>query len=73
MELEIVCARPSPCQFRVHERYFLEKKRFSPTGCPGCGGALKVVGRGTDAEIAGATLNMTMGDNNQGRILHTAG
>lgn len=39
----IRCAGNPRCSFRVHDRYFMDKKQFIPGNCPNCGSAIDVV------------------------------
>jgi len=52
--MEIICRRRDSCSFRVHDQYFKEKTRFTPTCCPRCNGPLMVVEAGTDTIVSGA-------------------
>lgn len=63
METEVVCGRkvPGSCGFRVNDRYFSAKPRFSRHVCPNCGGPLAVVRRGTDDVISGASVSEETG------------
>lgn len=54
--MEIIC--DGSCSFRVHDRYFADKERFSPTGCPTCNGPLKVVNDHSNTKATGASIDI---------------
>lgn len=54
--MEIVCSSGT-CSFRVHDRYFIDKERFAPTGCPTCGHPLRVVTEHTDSVAVGSSID----------------
>jgi len=37
----LVCGNQQ-CSFRVHDRYFEDKRQFAPGVCPNCGGVIEV-------------------------------
>ena len=63
MEFDIVCSRPTVggCGFRVHDRYFEQKKKFAPGVCPRCAGPCVVVERGTDTIVPNREVNKSDG------------
>ena len=58
MAHEIRCSK---CSFRVHDRYFEQKQRFSRTSCPNCGSSIHVVTEGTDDPDPTMVLDRTTG------------
>ncbi len=66
--VQIICDRTDSCGFRVHERYFSEKKQFMPGVCPRCGGPLRIVDAYTDNKIEGATMEMDVDSRSRGKI-----
>lgn len=65
-EIEIVCSRR--CGFRVHERYYYEKRdRFAPGLCARCSSPLQYVERGTDVEVLG--VEMVLEGDSRGRLI----
>ena len=58
---EIICSK-NTCGFRVHERYFEEKHRFTPGYCARCSSPVLFVLKGTDEVVLGAKMD------SQGRI-----
>ncbi len=64
MRYELICAQHSlgRCGFRVHQRYFIEKTRFSPGICPRCGNPVKVVTPGTNDIVPGMMVSLIDGE-----------
>tara|TARA_Y100000310_G_scaffold293381_1_gene322929 strand:+ start:666 stop:869 length:204 start_codon:yes stop_codon:yes gene_type:complete len=58
---EIICGRVPNCGFRVHDRYYEQKVRFTPGVCARCNGPLNIVADHTDETIQGVTMNMETG------------
>lgn len=57
--VEIICGRVPRCPFRVHDRYFEERRdRFPASHCPNCGGPIEVVEAYTDTKIGGAAIEI---------------
>ena len=54
-QCDVVCSEPR-CGFRVHDRYFEQKKRFMPGICPRCNAPIKIVEAGTNKVVAGAVM-----------------
>lgn len=63
---QVQCARH--CGFRVHDRYFEEKKRFLPGICPRCNAPIEIVEDWTDDVIAGAYMVLDPTDRDAGQI-----
>jgi len=59
MEQQIRCA--NRCGFRVHTRYFVEKKRFAPGMCPRCESPTIIVEAFTDTPVNGAYVDLKTG------------
>jgi hypothetical protein len=43
LEVEVVCIHNGGCGFRVHDRYYADKSRFTPGYCARCGGLTAIV------------------------------
>jgi hypothetical protein len=55
--MQVICGQNDPCGFRVHDRYYSQKKdRFSPRSCARCGGTILIVDDDTNTVVAGAVM-----------------
>lgn len=71
---QIICANAPHCGFRVGDRYFQVKKRFSPGICPNCNGAVVVVEPYTSTPMPGARVNIDPGVyGSAGQVLYPDG
>jgi len=61
--VELICTRPN-CSFRVHDRYFRDKARFTPGICPVDGGPIRVVTDHTDQQILNKKIDIDPSSDN---------
>lgn len=61
--MELICIRPM-CSFRVHDRYFRDKARFTPGICPVDGGPLRIVTDHTDQAILNKKIEIDPSSDN---------
>ena len=61
--MEVICNanKSGGCGFRVHDRYFETKVRFSRTSCPRCSGPIRVVEVGSYTDVTDMALNPVTG------------
>ena len=65
--MQLICERN--CGFRVHERYFVQKKRFQAGICPRCAGPIGVVEDFTDTRIPGLRIISDPTQGNYGEVV----
>lgn len=63
---QVVCA--NGCGFRVHDRYYEDKKRFAPGMCARCNGPLLIVKPFTNEVIHGAFMVVDTRSPDAGRV-----
>lgn len=66
-QVQVKCA--NNCGFRVHDRYFEQKKRFSPGLCPRCNSPISIVKPFTDTVVVGARMVTDPHASNAGEII----
>lgn len=54
--MEITCSN-GVCAFRVDDRYFRDKPRFTPGICPNCNSPVQVVETHTTQRVTGAHVD----------------
>ena len=58
MAIEVICS-DSDCGFRVGDRYFAQKRRFTAGVCPRCARNVRIVDSSNLETITGAQMSAT--------------